>query len=366
MEENDDLRAALLETNLENLRAFATEVDEADIYSLTKESLKIWAFKLRTSAEMLGKYVPRDSAMTQSPEATRIRSPPRAILAKRRESSVIPRDDINEGRAPSTISMHVASTVHMLLNSLCQMSHAEWSACYLYVDTTKKLVLIGGAGKRLSCPGDVSLHAGSGIEGLVLENGIGINMALATSEKEYSDEQDQAFRDHTKSMLVLPIFKPGSSTSVMGVLEVGNRIRDGAFTEEEEQTVCDCGKFVADIVFRFPNDVTNPKTLDKSIFVRAREADRSRVVHPELQPLMIYRTHRHTQPRKGEMMRDAVALSRGASIEDVVDHVARIGEAWRSAALLNVELEHEIRRLHEALRVSRRETARLQESSNVR
>lgn len=367
MEQSGGLRVALLETNLNNLHAFATEIDESDIYSLTKDTLKIWSFKLHNIGDMLKKYAPSDdTAYECSPEAVRARSPSRAPPGKRRESSVIPKDDYSELRPPTTISMHVGSTVHLLLDSLCHTAHAEWSVCYVYVDSIKKLVLIGGAGKRLSSPGDIALHAGAGIEGLVLENGIGINMALATSEKEFSEEQDQAFRDHTRSMLVFPMFKPGSSTSVIGVVEVGNRIRDGPFNDEEERTVSDCSIFLADIVMRFPNDITNPKTLDKSVFVKSKEMMRSRAVPPERQPLMVYRTHRHTQPRKSELNRDAVALARGASIEDVVDHVARIGDAWRSAVLLNVELEHEIRRLHEALRVSRRETARLQEHSNVR
>jgi GAF domain-containing protein len=368
MPNEDTLRSALLETNLHDLHAFASEIDEADIYSLTKDTLKIWSFKLHTIGEMLGKYVPSEIACSeQVPEALRGRSPSTRVPAsKRRESSVVPHNDIGDHRAPATISMHAASAVHLLLDSLCHTAHAEWSVCYIYVESLKKLVLVGGAGKRLSCPGDVALHGNSGIEGLVLENGIGVNMALATSEKDYSDEQDQSFRDHTRSMLVFPLFKPGSSTSVIGVLEVGNRTRDGPFTEDDERTLSDCSRFIADIVSRYPNDITNPKTLDKSVFVRTRDPTHSKSVPAARQPLMVYRTHRHTQPRKSEVSRDAVTLPRGASVEDVVDHVSRVSEAWRSAVLLNVELEHEIRRLHEALRVSRRETARLQEQTNVR
>lgn len=364
---DDSLRSALFETNLNDLQAFATEIESADIYSLTKDILKIWAFKLSTIGEMLGKYVPSEGAIEPTPDALRGRSPStRVTAAKRRESSVMPREEASEHRPPTTISMHVSSTVHLLLDSLCHTAHAEWSVCYIYVESLKKLVLVGGAGKRLSCPGDVALHATSGIEGLVLENGIGINMALATAEKDYSDEQDQSFRDHTRSMLVFPMFKPGSSTSVIGVIEIGNRTREGPFTEDEERTVSDCSRFIADIASRFPNDITNPKTLEKSVFVRTKDLAHSKTIPPMRQPLMVYRTHRHTQPRKSELVRDAAALPRGASVEDVVDHVSQVSEAWRSAVLLNVELEHELRRLHEALRVSRRETARLQEQTNVR
>ena len=54
-------------------------------------------------------------------------------------------------------------------------------------------------------------------------------------------------------------------------------------------------------------------------------------------------------------------LQSGATVTDALEHTLQMGESWRNAVLLNVSLEAEMRRLHEALRISRRETARLQD-----
>lgn len=377
----------VVESNLDDLKDLVNEIETTDVYSLNKDSLNKWAFKLRNISDLLDKhalFLKKNSAhMQQSPLNANAPQPPSVPTHKqstlggggggassKRRESIRPKSEglsTLEGPVPSSLSAHVASTLHMLTDTLCHIVHSEWAVCYIYQEATRKLVMIGGAGKRQGRPGDIKLHAGIGIESLVLENGVAVCMALAAAETEFSDEQDKVFGDHSKSMLIFPVFKPGSTTATVGVLEVGNRLLGGPFTPDDEAAVSDCAFLIGHLISRYPSDLTNPNTLDASIFNKPKDSV-ERIVSNAAgrQTQMVYRTGHHGQPRKAEVLRDAVVLPRNPTIENVLDHVAHVSEAWKSAVMLNIELEHEIRRLHEALRISRRETARLQDVANVK
>lgn len=359
---DDTTRRAVAESNIEDLRVFIKEVEETDMYAIKKETLRRWVSRLTNITDILERHIGQ-STTASKPAPAVAATATNLILSRRRESLARPRTDVGAPSdfvaPPATVAAHVASAVHLMLDSLRHLTHAEWSTCFLFVEATQKLVMIGGAGKRQGRPGDIKLDASVGVEHLVMENGIGVCMGLATAEKSFSDEQDKMFGSHSKSVLIFPMFKPGSSTSTIGVIEVGNRVKDGPFTEVEETAVADAAFFIANLVTRFPNDITNPHSLDTSIFQKSREIDPG--LSALRQPLRVYRTGLHVAPRRLEMMRDSEAVPRNASVEDALDHIATVSDSWRSAVLLNVELEHEIRRLHEALRISRRETARLQE-----
>lgn len=348
----------VVEVNLEELRELQSEIETFDVYAVNQATLKQWADRLKQAEEGIQRHIGEVPHPPKQQHGTFRQRRKESLISRPRSEVGAPLTETSTS-GTSSLASHVASTVHLLLDTLANTVHAEWAVCYVFVESTRKLVLIGGVGKRQGRPGDVQLHAHSGVESLVLENGIAVCMALASIENEFSDEQDKTFGDKSKSMLVFPIFKPGSATTMLGIVEVGNKVLDGQFTIEDETCVADCAFFLAQLISRFPSDITNPNTLDPNIFIKPRDTDRSG--SSSRQPQMVYRTGHRGQPRRTEVLRDAVQLPRNPTIESVLDHVAQVNEAWRNAVLLNIELEHEIRRLHEALRVSRRETSRLQD-----
>lgn len=351
----------VVEVNLEELRELHAEMESFDVYAVNANVLKQWADRLKLAEQGIQRHISDlpPPPPKQQQATTRSKRKESTVSRTRSEGGALAGYESSPLTTSNSLASHVASAVHLLVDTMCNIVQAEWAVCYVYVEAIRKLVLIAGVGKRQGLPGDVKLHANSGVESLVLENGIAVCMALASIENEFSDEQDKTFGDKSKSMMIFPIFKPGSATATLGVLEVGNKVHDGQFTLEDECNVADCAFFLAQLISRFPSDITNPNTLDPSIFVKPRDLDRNG--SSSRQPQMVYRTAHRGQPRRTEVLRDAVHLPRNPSIESVLDHVAQVNEAWRSAVLLNIELEHEIRRLHEALRVSRRETSRLQD-----
>jgi hypothetical protein len=210
----------------------------------------------------------------------------------------------------------------------------------------------------------MKISSTSGIEGIALEHGVGICLSFAAAETEFSNAQDLAYKSKSKGMLVFPLLRPGMANHCIGVLEVGNRLMDGPFSLSDEQRVAESAFLLSALLTRFPNDVTNPNALDPSIFNKPRDADRV-LLTSSCEPLMVYRSGYPHEPRKSDLVRDAVPLqSKEAPIRSVLEGVGQVNDAWKSAVLLNIELENEIRRLHEALRVSRRETQCLQDALN--
>ncbi len=260
----------------------------------------------------------------------------------------------------TTFAAHVSSTTHMIVDNICHMIQADWATCFVYNDSLKKLVLVAGVGKKQAKPGEISITCNSGLESLVMENGIAVGIEKPSAEDDLLSHLEANILTRSKCVLCFPLFKPGSTTTVVGVLEAGKTANDRPFSSDDENRFAECAFLLAHIMGRFPNDLTNTASLDSSIFGKPPDANESYPLHTSgRQPQLIYRTDSQYS-KKEDVLREAQHLTRSAGVQNVMEHTSFVTEAWRSSVLLNIELEHEVRRLHEALRVTRRENSRLQ------
>ena len=356
----------VFEANLEDLEDLCQEIETNTIYSLRAETLKGWAMKLRVIHEQLSRRPHDQGGLDASKRNHSMRTQLHfqhsqvgmAGSMRRRETNSQFKSKTEQTPPNSTFAAHVSSTTHLVADNICHMIQADWVTCFVYNEGLKKLVLVAGAGKRQAKPGEVTLNSNSGLESTVMESGIAIGTGSPATEAELVTELEANPVTRSRSVLCFPLFKPGSTTCVVGVLEAGKLAGESPFSVDDENRFGECAFFLAHFLSRFPNDLTNAVTLDSSIFTKPKDSasDRHLSVRP---PQLIYRTGHH-HPRKADVLREAQQLQRASSVQSVLEHSAFVSEAWRSSVLLNIELEHEVRRLHEALRVSRRETSRLQ------
>ena len=361
----------VIETNIEDLEDVCAEIESNTIYSLRAETLKGWAMKLRIVHEQLSRRVD-PNGLDQSKRIHSMRTQSHFQMSHLAGSSMRRRETNSQFKPKadvvspcSTFAAHISSTTHVIADNICHMIQADWVTCFVYNESLKKLVLVAGAGKKQAKPGEVTLNSNSGLESTVMESGIAIGTGSPATEAELLTELENNPVMRSRSVLCFPLFKPGSTTSVVGVLEARKVAGDRPFSVDDENRFAECAFFLAHLLSRFPNDITNPVTLDSSAFSKPRDSGERQLHLSGRHPQLIYRTGHH-HPRKADVLREAQQLQRSASVQSVLEHAAFVSEAWRSSVLLNIELEHEVRRLHEALRVARREIARLQGVVNER
>jgi hypothetical protein len=361
-------------TNLDDLDDICEELESCTVFSLRAETLRGWAAKLRMVRQQVGQQVGQqqnpNSKSTKKPHDASERGDFNDQSYRSLGASSLPMGERSmrrrdphgggQGSAKTTFASHVSSATHLIVDNICHMVQADWVTCFVYNDALKKLVLVAGAGKKQAKPGEVTITSKSGLESLVMENGIAIGIGMPSAEEDLGSELEANPLTRSKCVLCFPLFKPGSSTTVVGVLEAGKAANERPFSSDDENRFAECAFLLAHLVSRFPSDLTNTASLDSSIFAKPPDANEHHHLHTSgRQPQLIYRTG-FQHPRKADVAREAQPLARAAGVQNVMEHTAFVSEAWRSSVLLNIELEHEVRRLHEALRVARREIARLQ------
>jgi hypothetical protein len=388
----------MIDVNLNELRDVCQELETANVYSLRNDTLRSWAAKIHMIRQQLESYklglegcssrgvVNRNTSgsgkfglstlrlgETPAPDGqkasmTQFQRNKASEKFAQSARSIRLLDAPHPGASSSvsvspTFAAHVSSATHLIVDNLCHMVQADWTTCFVYNEPLKKLLLVAGAGQKAMKPGEISISASSGLESTVMENGVAVGIGMPAVEDELMSELEANGRAANKSRCVLcfPLFKPGSTTNVIGVLQAGKiSAQSRPFSGEDENRFAECAFLLASLVDRFSSDLTNPNTLDASIFNKPSDATERHLLHASCRhPQLIYRTG-FQHPRKADVMREAQQLSRAATVQNVMEHTSFVSEAWRSSVLLNIELEHEVRRLHEALRVSRREVARLQ------
>ena len=386
-------REAVIEANLGDLEELSSDIEGATVYSLRNDTLQRWAAVLRNSIEVIRQQVhglgteskPSSAhgsvhsmhGMQSSGRLTggqSIRLKRGQSMAPGMDRKATMHDAISAMRgtdsgarsgAVTTVGGSVSSAVYLLLEACASAIHADWSTCFIYQAKTEQLVLACGTGKRQGKPGSLKVPANVGVESHVMNTGIAVNIAHAYVEEEFSPNIDKGTNTRTKTQLVFPLMKPGTTSVAFGVIEFGNKQTGTGFTPEDESKVAQCSQLLALIISKYPSDITNPSCFDPSIFPKDQEKVPSilaglAIPGGRLQEQLVHRTARVGHLKRAEVMRDAAGLNSIPTITEAIGHVTQVNEAWRNAVILNIELEREISRLHEALRVSRRETTRLQ------
>ena len=436
----------------------------------------------------------------------------------------------------ATVQMHVASTLFVMLDALASSVRASYGMLFVFNEQTNCMVLVSACGSRYARPGSVSIPGNRNLgknqtaESLVIDSGIALNIGNAYLETSFGTSIDDRYvaramagvtdaiskanvtelnvsvasiaaltsnvakQTRTSNLLIFPVFKPGSHNSeVIGLLELGNKMSDGAylkgdlgsadsivpFSSDDECRLAEAAIMMANIMAKFPHDLTNRHNHDHGIDARLAQmmsgvpppqysistsitsavagsdevsiplsaglgsafqyftagplrtssvrsqqlVHRSQVLKPttrradiisnaaplvsgllkdsnllspidaELETEVEYKkiaagmqvrtsspsadppTPRSFNPQE-VIPRELHASLRkedncmptltGIGVLEVLENAIQMNESWRNAVALNIELDTEIRRLHEALRVSRREISRLQDmvSSN--
>jgi putative methionine-R-sulfoxide reductase with GAF domain len=367
--------AAVVESSLGDLEELANDMETLSVYSIRADHLAAWSFKIRTALKTV-----RQGTREQQGKGRSIVVESGSVVASNNDLASA---ELTIGsRAAAALSLAVNQTsvapfvsgaIHLLTDSLLSMVNADWASCYVYSAKTDELVLACSVGKRLDKPGSMRLSANTGIESHVLSTGIAVNVAHAYSEAEFSDTQDAGQSSRTRSELVFPLMKPDGGSHTFGILQLCNKGGGTAFFDaNDEIRAAECAFFIASIMAKFPSDVTNPVCFDPALVAAAttmpkddgllgkyaliREAPRATT--------MVFRTARAGHIKRAEVMRDATKLRTVPSIQEALEHVTKVNDAWRNAVLLNMELEKEIGILHDGLNVSKRENSRLQTLAN--
>lgn len=381
---------ALIDSNLGDLEELAFDVESMSVYAVRADHLATWSTKIRSAIGMIrgaaDKTAPTKRARPAFSAAASPHSPPLRAVASKASLESPEHDGIqhpprrNSHPQPTgVLAPYASGALHMLVDALAHVTASDWVTCFVYSAKTEELVLACSVGKRLDRPGSIKLSATSGIESHVLNTGIAVNVAHAYAEQEFNSAQDTPANARTKSELVFPIMKPGSTTHCFGILQLCNK-RGGreCFTEFDETKAAECAQFVACIIAKFPTEITNGSCFDTSLLgsVPPLSKEPSALKGLGLSPeaiesaktaqghQLVFRTARAGHVRRGDLMRDAGQVSAIPTITEALNHVAKIHEAWRNAVVLNVELDREIARLQESLTISKKENQRLQSGLN--
>ena len=370
----------VIESSLGELEELSNDIEGTSIYALRADNIQTWVYKIRASMKSIRASIDGKSAKamptTQSFNGGKASVASPHILGHKHHQSTVShatRDggaNAAGGPGMSIVAPFVSGALHMLIDSLAAHLSAEYATCYLFSQKVGELVLACSVGKRLDRPGTLRLSATSGIEGMVLQTGIGINVSHAHSEKEFNEHQDPIGASRTKSELVFPLFKPGCSTHTFGVVQLCNKDGGEAFTQQDEARVAECASFVAMLIHKYPADITNSVVFDPALCASSQSPMKA---DPALSGLgnfplvndaprhaqLVFRTARAGHVRKSEVLRSGAKLSSAPTITEALSHVQQVNDAWRNSVLLNAELEKEIARLNDALTVAKRESSRL-------
>ena len=366
---------AVIETSLGDLEELAHDVESSSIYALRGDNLSRWSFRMRNVIQSIRSVIrKKDSCLLEYSVDGRSRRGRSGSSVRGKEAletqKNAPTSPVMNLQQASTASF-VSGTVYLLLDSLGSAIGADWGQLLIYQPKTEELVLACSVGRRAVKPGTIHVPANLGVEGQVLSSGIAINVAHAYAEEEFSPAQDQATSRRTQCQIVFPVTKPNQPTFVVGVVEFCNKTTAPAFTPEDECRVAECLQFLSRILWKYPNDITNPACFDPTAIVGLHQSspgltsafDESAVSVPALSQrpqTMVFRTARAGHIRRSDIMRDGLQLSAMPTITEALAYITKVNDGWRDAVLLNIELEREIKRLQEALRISHRETTRLQ------
>ena len=363
---NDRVHRALIQSSMEELQDVVAVLQESSVYSIQDETIRSWGHRLRAISQNVLNCVTRMTLVAPTANNTKRNAKMSATATPSNNNFCIGEVSSAAGVGNAQIiSTHVASSLFIIVDTVCSSVGAAWGNLFVFVQASDKLVLVCSCGQRGSLPGSVKINAGASVERNVLENGIAISISPTTEVTFSGHPQDRFFDTRTKSMLVFPIFKPGSSTEVVGVVEFCNKDSSNSpFTADDEVRAMEAATILSNIMMKYPNDVTCGSCLDSGLHTAAREfgvgQQLSCCSSSPRQQQLIFRTWKN--PRRDEFVEHATALPRAMDLESVMDHVVQVNDSWRNAVLLNIELELEIRRLNEALLVSRKEIARLQDA----
>ena len=306
---------------------------------------------------------------------------------------------------PTTLAPYVSGAMHLMLDALNAAVQSEWCTCFLYNSRHEELVLACSVGKRSNDkPGSLRLSATSGVESHVLHTGIAINIAHTHAENEFTGAQDAkrlADSLRTKSEVVFPLVKPGGGGAhAMGVIHVCNKQADPSgfssadggggthyFEPSDETKVAECASILSAILAKFTADLTSPGIFDTGLLAPYAAKDHERLppllpsvstlasagVNPtcvrppptrQVQGTLIFRTARGGHLKRADVIRDATDLPVIPTVTEAVSYISKVNDAWRNAVVLNMELQKEVSRLHEALKLGKKEAARLQGTLN--
>jgi putative methionine-R-sulfoxide reductase with GAF domain len=364
---------AVMESNFGDLEELAHDIEAVNVYGIRNDHLTAWPSKLRTTLAMMRNTldgVPNDPPRRRRSMARiRVTDPPADELSATRNTNQY---DRNAGPAapPITIAAYASGALHILLEALVQSVQADWGTVFVYSAKTEELVLACSVGKRMDRAGTLRLSAVSGIESHVLTTGIAVNVAHAYAEDEFRPAQDARSAHRTRSELVFPLLKPGSTAYSFGVMQLCNKAGGvDFFTDRDERSAAECAPLLAAIIAKYPNDVTNPICFDPTLLagnvsaVRVDASSRTFALPQDVKDVggtqLVFRTARAGHVRRSEVMRDAGGIATVPSISEALGHVAKVHDAWRNAVLLNIELEKEISRLQDSLSMGKREQQRL-------
>jgi len=240
-------------------------------------------------------------------------------------------------------SHHLRETLENIVTLVAERAHSEVCSLYLLDDNSDTLVLRATCGLSPQSVGKVKLKIGEGLTGLAAQQ-----RTILSIEEPQSDPRYRFFagtgEEQFHSFLAIPLFDRNDPLGVMVIQTLERRI----FTEEETSTL-------STIAFQVASIVVNARLLDTI----DRQQDQTELLtipatgraHSEF-------TEALTTPGSQSVLRGKVAYPGVITgLANLIDEELGFSEIYDEH---DVDIQHELARLDEALRKTRIETLYLE------
>jgi len=149
---------------------------------------------------------------------------------------------LNEIGKALTSSLDIGEVMHVILAKVSELlKPTNWSLL-LKDHATGELYFHAAVGEGSDCLLGMRLQPGEGIAGWVAEHNQPLLVPDVHADPRFASRFDKASRFHTKSILCVPLTFKGRT---LGVIELVNTPRDGAFHEEDLKILGTVAEFSA-------------------------------------------------------------------------------------------------------------------------